>query len=225
MIFSDGRLTNTRCEQIVPTGTGWPLPWTTHPLACRSMPDTDKRKKRRFIWFFLLLPLGGVGYYALHRTGIGHDHAVTTESVAKAPASGAGTTGEGASSADSSASGEGKIADDAGKGSGGDGKVADDAGKGSVGDGKVAGDAGKGSVGDGKVAGDAGKVSGGDGKVAGGSGASDARKSSGVVATESVAKAPAGGAATGTVMQGRLQVMQGRSQVVRGRSQVVQALV
>src|ERR1700744_3391823 len=29
----------------------------------------DKRKRRRFFWLFLLLPLGGLGYYAWHGTG------------------------------------------------------------------------------------------------------------------------------------------------------------
>jgi hypothetical protein len=35
MIFSGGHPTNTRCEQIVPTGIGWPLPWMIHPLPWR----------------------------------------------------------------------------------------------------------------------------------------------------------------------------------------------
>jgi len=146
-----------------------------------ELPDTDKRKKRRFIWFFLLLPLGGVGYYALHRTGIGHGHAVTTESVAKAPASGAGTNGEGTSSTDSSVSGEGAVASGAGAGAGkGSSGVATESvvkapagGSATVADGagKVAGDAGKVAGGAGTVAGGAGKVAGSDGTVAGGAGA------------------------------------------------------
>jgi hypothetical protein len=65
--------------------------------ALADIQDTDKRRKRRFIWFFLLLPLGGAGYYAWHQARVGHGHAVVTESVAKAPASGEGTKGSGAS--------------------------------------------------------------------------------------------------------------------------------
>ncbi|GGA99970.1 outer membrane beta-barrel protein [Puia dinghuensis] len=33
--------------------------------------ETDKRKRRKFLWFFLLLPLGGAGYYTWHQMGHG----------------------------------------------------------------------------------------------------------------------------------------------------------
>ena len=36
--------------------------------------DKDRRRKRRFIWLFLLLPLGGAGYFILHQAGAGREH-------------------------------------------------------------------------------------------------------------------------------------------------------
>jgi len=60
--------------------------------ALADIPDTDKRRKRRFIWLFLLLPLGGAGYYAWHQAATRHGHAVVTESIAKAP-EGSGASG------------------------------------------------------------------------------------------------------------------------------------
>ena len=108
--------------------------------ALPDMQDTDKRRKRRFIWFFLLLPLGGAGYYAWHQAGIGHDHVVAKESVVKAPASEAGTNG-----ANGTGAGE-AVASDAGKGS----KAVNGggSGQGAVGVGTVAG--GSGANGSGK---------------------------------------------------------------------------
>ena len=36
------------------------------PTAPGAVDEDDKRRKRRFLWLFLLLPLGGAGYYMLH---------------------------------------------------------------------------------------------------------------------------------------------------------------
>jgi hypothetical protein len=49
--------------------------------------DTDRRRRRRFLWFFLILPLGGAGYYAFHQAGAGHGPAVATTSAAHSQAS------------------------------------------------------------------------------------------------------------------------------------------
>ena len=109
--------------------------------------DTDKRRKRRFIWFFLLLPLGGAGYYIFHQAGSGHGHAVATESVVKAPASGAGGSGSGASGAGTVAGGaseNGAATVAGGEGKSVDGSVAGGAGKGTAdagGSGKTGGSA------------------------------------------------------------------------------------
>jgi len=45
--------------------------------------DTDKRRKRRFIWFFLLLPIGGAGYYIMHQAGNGWGHHGNTAGVSQ----------------------------------------------------------------------------------------------------------------------------------------------
>lgn len=133
--------------------------------ALPDMQDTDKRRKRRFIWFFLLLPLGGAGYYAWHQAGIGHGHAVVTESVVKAPASGAGTSGSGASDLGTSSTGSG--AGDAGNRAG-TGAGAGDAGKGSgAANGGGSGAVGAGTVAGGPGAGDAGIGANGAGTGAG----------------------------------------------------------
>ncbi|HEY4287554.1 MAG TPA: outer membrane beta-barrel protein [Puia sp.] len=121
--------------------------------AVAEMEDTDKRRKRRFLWFFLFLPLGGVGYYAMYRAGVGHGHAVATESVVKAPASGSDESGLGAG--DAGAAGAGATGVGANGAVAGDADAAGDAGKGSgVGDAS-----GSRAVGSGTVAGGAGKVS------------------------------------------------------------------
>jgi len=49
---------------------------------------SDRRRNRRLFWLLLFLPLGGAGYYALHRTGNGSSHPMTVVS-----ASGAGEKG------------------------------------------------------------------------------------------------------------------------------------
>jgi hypothetical protein len=145
--------------------------------ALPDMQDTDKRRKRRFIWFFLLLPLGGAGYYAWHQAGIGHGHAVVTESVVKAPASGSGASDLGTSSTGSGAgdagnrAGTGAGAGDAGgnvAGTGAGGVVASDAGKGSgAANGGGSGAVGAGTVAGGPGAGDAGTGANGAGTGAG----------------------------------------------------------
>ena len=51
--------------------------------------DKDKRRKRRFIWLFLLLPLGGAGYFILHQAGVGREHHPQTVGVGQGqPATG-----------------------------------------------------------------------------------------------------------------------------------------
>jgi len=49
---------------------------------------SDRRRNRRLFWLLLFLPLGGAGYYALHRIGNGSSHPMTVVS-----ASGAGEKG------------------------------------------------------------------------------------------------------------------------------------
>jgi hypothetical protein len=51
--------------------------------------DKDKRRKRRFIWLFLLLPLGGAGYFILHQAGVGREQHPQTVGVGQGqPAAG-----------------------------------------------------------------------------------------------------------------------------------------
>jgi len=116
-----------------------------------DLPDTgeDRRRKRRFLWFFLLLPLGGVGYYALHQAGFGHGHpaagnpsAQVRNSTGPSTPAGAGRTAEG--TVEGTVGGARVSGGTVGEGTVGEGTV----GEGTVGEGTV----GEGTVGGGTVA-------------------------------------------------------------------------
>src|ERR1700753_29305 len=56
--------------------------------------NTDTRRRRRFFWLFLLLPLAGIGYYVTHSSGKSGSatNAATTNAAAKSnPATNAST--------------------------------------------------------------------------------------------------------------------------------------
>ncbi|HWK04817.1 MAG TPA: hypothetical protein VNS58_14350 [Puia sp.] len=47
-----------------------------------NMEGGDKKRRRRFFWLFLLLPLGGIGYYAWHAAGQKNSQAVSATRAA-----------------------------------------------------------------------------------------------------------------------------------------------
>lgn len=57
-----------------------------------DLDNTDKRRKRRFFWLFLLLPLGGLGYYAWHQTGHTAGHAANSIVRTNPAPAGSGST-------------------------------------------------------------------------------------------------------------------------------------
>ena len=70
------------------------------PPTAGTVDGDDKRRKRRFFWLFLLLPLGGAGYFALHYAGSpGHPaRAVTTATPPSTPPPSTPPSGSSASS-------------------------------------------------------------------------------------------------------------------------------
>jgi hypothetical protein len=80
------------------------------PNLTTVMEEGDKRRKRRFFWLFLLLPLAGIGYFTWHRTGSDANHpkpgtaAVTTAPAANSSAATPGSAPSSAAPANSSAS-------------------------------------------------------------------------------------------------------------------------
>ncbi|MBS1603275.1 MAG: hypothetical protein JST42_11445 [Bacteroidetes bacterium] len=69
----------------------------------------DKRRRRRFLWLFLLLPLGGAGYYFLHgagsHSGISGDGSAAERTVAPGKGRNSGVDARGGMSGDDGSAG------------------------------------------------------------------------------------------------------------------------
>jgi hypothetical protein len=62
------------------------------PDASDDVDNIDRSRKRRFFWWFLLLPLAGIGYYTVHQTGRSGQRTANAVTVTSTTASGVAVT-------------------------------------------------------------------------------------------------------------------------------------